>query len=46
MVLDPRAGVHIAVLAAAARFNARQLVMTVTENAAANVAACGPVFRR
>jgi ribosomal protein L40E len=46
LVLDPRAGVHIAVLAAAARFNAGQPVMTVTENAAANVAAYGALFRR
>ncbi|MCP9213251.1 hypothetical protein [Streptomyces cucumeris] len=46
LVLDPRAGVHIAVLAAAARSNARQPVMTVTENAAANVAAYGAPFRR
>lgn len=46
LVLDPRAGVHIAVLAAAARSNAGQPVMTVTENAAANVAAYGAMFRR
>ncbi|WP_381805597.1 hypothetical protein [Streptomyces niveus] len=46
LVLDPRAGVHIAVLAAAARYNAGQPVMTVTENAAANVAAYGVLFRR
>ncbi|WP_329449293.1 hypothetical protein OG906_42695 (plasmid) [Streptomyces sp. NBC_01426] len=46
LVLDPRVGVHIAVLAAAARFKAAQPVMTVTENAAANVAAYGAVFRR
>ncbi|MFE7330871.1 hypothetical protein ACFU8W_39240 [Streptomyces sp. NPDC057565] len=46
LVLDPRAGVHIAVLAAAARSNAGQPVMTVTENAAANVAAYGALFRR
>ncbi|MCX4581292.1 hypothetical protein OHB41_51025 [Streptomyces sp. NBC_01571] len=46
LVLDPRAGLHIAVLAAAARSNAGQPVMTVTENAAANVAAYGAPFRR
>ncbi|MGW6939981.1 hypothetical protein ACWGF3_13400 [Streptomyces xanthophaeus] len=46
LVLDPRVGVHIAVLAAAARHGARQPVMTVTENAAANVAAYGAPFRR
>ncbi|MFF5946020.1 hypothetical protein ACFY7X_35795, partial [Streptomyces althioticus] len=46
LVLDPRAGVHITVLAAAARLGAGQPVMTVTENAAANVAAYGALFRR
>ncbi|MFE3719248.1 hypothetical protein [Streptomyces cyaneofuscatus] len=52
MVLDPRAGLHIAVLAAAAERGAVQpvagvlAVMTVTENAAANVAAYGAPFRR
>lgn len=46
LVLDPRAGLHIAVLAAATRSNAGQPVMTVTENAAANVAAYGAPFRR
>ncbi|MFB7211045.1 hypothetical protein [Streptomyces sp. NPDC056255] len=46
LVLDPRAGVHIAVLAAAVQSNAWQPVMTVTENAAANVAAYGALFRR
>ncbi|WP_327328750.1 hypothetical protein OG735_41540 (plasmid) [Streptomyces sp. NBC_01210] len=46
LVLDPRAGVHIAVLAAAARHGAGQPVMTVTENAAANVAAYGALFWR
>jgi len=45
LVLDPRAGLHIAVLAAA-RSNAGQPAMTVTENAAANVAAYGAPFRR
>lgn len=46
MVLDPRAGLHVAVLAAAAEHGATQPVMTVTENAAANVAAYGAPFRR
>ncbi|MDH2392237.1 hypothetical protein QCN29_26325 [Streptomyces sp. HNM0663] len=46
MVLDPRAGLHVAVLAAAAEVGAVQPVMTVTENAAANVAAYGASFRR
>ncbi|MER5302147.1 hypothetical protein ABT039_22190 [Streptomyces lasiicapitis] len=46
MVLDPRAGLHVAVLAAAARRGAARPVMTVTENAAANVAAHGAPFRR
>lgn len=46
MVLDPRAGLHVAVLAAAAEYGAVRPVMTVTENAAANVAAYGAPFRR
>jgi hypothetical protein len=46
LVLDPRAGLHIAVLAAAARHGAGQPVMTLTENAAANVAAYGALFRQ
>ncbi|OCC09182.1 hypothetical protein [Streptomyces sp. PTY087I2] len=46
MVLDPRAGLHVAVLAAADEFGAVRPVMTVTENAAANVAAYGAPFRR
>ncbi|MET8881126.1 hypothetical protein [Streptomyces rubiginosohelvolus] len=46
MVLDPRAGLHVAVLAAAREFGAERPVMTVTENAAANVAAHGAPFRR
>ncbi|WP_329295548.1 hypothetical protein [Streptomyces sp. NBC_01455] len=46
LVLDPPAGVHIAVLAAAARSNAGQPVITVAENAAANIAAYGAPFRR
>ncbi|CAL9676158.1 hypothetical protein [Streptomyces sp. enrichment culture] len=46
LVLDPRVGVHIAVLAAATWLGAGQPVMTVTENAAANIAAYGAPFRR
>jgi hypothetical protein len=46
LVLDPRAGLHVAVLAAAAARDAAQVAMTVTENAAANVAAYGAPFRR
>ncbi|MFF3825531.1 hypothetical protein ACFYXN_16940 [Streptomyces griseus] len=46
MVLDPRAGLHVAVLAAAGEFGTGRPVMTVTENAAANVAAYGAPFRR
>jgi hypothetical protein len=46
MVLDPRAGLHVAVLAAAGEQGAVRPVMTVTENAAANVAAYGAPFRR
>ncbi|WP_203666120.1 hypothetical protein [Streptomyces parvus] len=46
MVLDPRAGLHVAVMAAADEFGAMRPVMTVTENAAANVAAYGAPFRR
>ncbi|WP_445282652.1 hypothetical protein [Streptomyces sp. DSM 118148] len=46
LVLDPRAGLHIAVLAAATQSDAVQPVMTITENAAANVAAYGTLFRQ
>jgi hypothetical protein len=46
LVLDPRAGLHVAVLAAAAGHGAQRPAMTVTENAAANVAAYGRPFRR
>ncbi|GAA4115459.1 hypothetical protein [Streptomyces hundungensis] len=46
MVLDPRAGLHVAVLAAAGELGSVRPVMTVTENAAANVAAYGAPFRR
>ncbi|MFE6129728.1 hypothetical protein ACFQ6Q_15885 [Streptomyces sp. NPDC056437] len=46
LVLDPRAGLHAAVLTAAAGHGAEQPAMTVTENAAANIAAYGLPFRR
>ncbi|MGC5041043.1 hypothetical protein ACLQ2C_36510 [Streptomyces sp. DT73] len=46
MVLDPRAGLHVAVLAAASARGVARPVMTVTENAAAHVAAYGAPFRR
>ncbi|MBV2355989.1 hypothetical protein KUM39_16675 [Streptomyces sp. J2-1] len=46
LVLDPRAGLHVAVLAAAGERASTRPVMTVTENAAANVAAYGAPFRR
>ncbi|MGW4438023.1 hypothetical protein ACWELO_20050 [Streptomyces sp. NPDC004596] len=46
LVLDPRAGLHVAVLAAATQSDAVQPVMTITENAAANVAAYGTLFRQ
>jgi hypothetical protein len=44
LVLDPRAGVHIAVLSAARQLRAEVAVMTTTQNAAANVAAYGQRF--
>lgn len=46
LVLDPRAGLHIAVLAAARRASADTAVMVLTQNAAANVAAYGQPFLR
>ncbi|OLE20409.1 MAG: hypothetical protein AUG49_25380 [Catenulispora sp. 13_1_20CM_3_70_7] len=46
LVLDPRAGLHAAVLAVAAERGGPELVvMTTTENAAANIAAYGACFR-
>ncbi|GAA0829178.1 hypothetical protein ACFQVD_08345 [Streptosporangium amethystogenes subsp. fukuiense] len=45
LVLDPRAGLHVAVLAAARRLQADVAVMTTTANAALNVAAHGQPFR-
>ncbi len=44
LVLDPRVGVHITVLAVALRFRADTAVMTTTQNAAANIAAYGHHF--
>ena len=44
LVLDPRVGIHVAVLAAARRQDADTAVMTTTGNAAANVAAYGQHF--
>lgn len=46
LVLDPRAGLHAVVLAVAAERGGPELVvMTTTENAAANIAAYGACFR-
>lgn len=44
LVLDPRTGLHIAVLAAALRRGARTAVMTTTASAVANIAAYGQAF--
>ncbi|MFJ6139183.1 hypothetical protein [Kitasatospora sp. NPDC092286] len=44
-VLDPRAGIHATVLAAARRHQADVAVMTITENAANHIAAHGQHFR-
>ncbi len=44
LLLDPRAGLHIAVLAAARARNTGIAVMMLTQNAAANVAAYGQLF--
>ncbi|MEU7021045.1 hypothetical protein ABZ990_10380 [Streptomyces sp. NPDC046203] len=44
-VLDPRAALHIAVLAAAERHGAERALMLATETAAAHVAAYGLSFR-
>jgi hypothetical protein len=46
LILDPRAGLHVAVLAAAAAHGAEQPAMTIIENAAANVVAYGLPFRQ
>ncbi|MDY0816146.1 hypothetical protein, partial [Kitasatospora purpeofusca] len=45
LVLDPRAGIHATVLAAARRHQADLAVMTITENAANHIAAHGQHFR-
>jgi hypothetical protein len=44
LVLDPRVGIHVAVLAVAHQRQADVAVMTITQNAAANVAAYGRHF--
>lgn len=46
MMLDPRLGLHLAVLAAAAQRGEDRPVMTLTQNAAAHVAAYGAPVRR
>ena len=46
LVLDPRAGLHTAVLAAARARGAKTAVMVLPQNTAANVAACGHPFLR
>lgn len=46
LVLDPRVGVHVTVLAAGRARQAESTVMTTTANAAANIAAYGRHFRR
>ncbi|MFF1909164.1 hypothetical protein [Kitasatospora sp. NPDC058218] len=45
LVLDPRAGIHVAVLAAAQKQQADVAVMTITQNAANHIAAHGQRFR-
>ena len=45
-VLDPRAGLHATVMAAARIARAKQAVMLITENALTNVAAYGRAFRQ
>ncbi|WP_406113053.1 hypothetical protein [Kitasatospora purpeofusca] len=45
LVLDPRAGIHATVLAAARRHEADTAVMTITQNAANHIAAHGQHFR-
>lgn len=46
LVLDPRVGVHVTVLAAGRARQDESTVMTTTANAAANIAAYGRHFRR
>jgi hypothetical protein len=45
LVLGPRTGLHVAVLAAARQLRAEVAVMTTTANAAINIAAHGQPFR-
>ncbi|GAA2815897.1 hypothetical protein [Kribbella solani] len=45
LVLDPRAGLHVAVLSVARALQADVAVMTTTQNAARNIAAYGQYFR-
>jgi hypothetical protein len=45
LVLDPRVGLHVAVLAVARRSQAEVAVMTTTQNAASHIAAHGRLFR-
>ena len=44
LVLDPRVGIHIAVLAAASQVGIDNAVMAITQNAVANIAAYGQLF--
>lgn len=46
LVLDPRVGIHVIVLAVACRLGADTVVMTTTENAANHIAAYGQSFRQ
>lgn len=46
LVLDPRAGLHVAVLAAAKTVGADSAVMMITPDVATNIAAHGMIFRR
>ncbi|MFI6443262.1 hypothetical protein [Kitasatospora sp. NPDC050543] len=45
LVLDPRVGIHVTVLAVARRHQAETAVMTITQNAANHIAAHGQHFR-
>jgi RNA polymerase subunit RPABC4/transcription elongation factor Spt4 len=45
LVLDPRAGLHATVVAAARAADAQHAVMTITDNALINIAAYGQAFR-
>ena len=46
LVLDPRVGVHVTVLAAARRYGAEKAMMTIPQNAANPIPAHGQHFRR